>query len=241
MKKITISIIISVVMMFSLCACGGKGNTSCKPDLNKSFCITAHMEYDGMTADAVIKRLGNANWDAEFSTPNTLAGVLLSFRDANVEASYKGLSFSVPKSALPLKSILSSFIEIIDNIAQQPEITGEEKENEIITEGETELGKYTLKFDKNGYPTGFEMPNLSLVITFSDFCDYTPGTTEETTEAEAIESTTEAVENTESEENSEVSDESESDTENDESEESSDDEETEVTEAAATDLSISRS
>lgn len=229
MKKITISIIISVVMMLSLCACGGKGSTSCKPDLNKSFCITAHMEYGEMTADAVIKRLGSANWDAEFSSPNTLAGVLLSFRDTNVEASYKGLSFSVPKSALPLKSILSSFIDIIDNIAQQPEITGEEKENEIITEGETELGKYTLKFDKNGYPTGFEMPNLSLVITFSDFCDYMPGATDETLETEAIESTTEAIENTKSEESTESYDESESNDE-DESEESSGEEETDVTE-----------
>lgn len=220
MKKIATSFIISIFMAISLCACGGKGDTTCKPDLNKPFCITAHMEYDGITADAVIKRMARANWDVEFSTPNTLAGVLLSFRDTNVEASYKGLNFSVPKSALPLKSILSSFIDIIDKIVEQPEITGEEKDNEIITTGETELGKYTLKFDKNGCITGFEMPNLNLVITFSDFCGEIPDATTETTEEntsepDMIESTTETSENTEasdaseSEEVTEVSEENE--------------------------------
>lgn len=185
MKKIAISSIISIIMMFSLCACGGKSNANCKPDLNKPFCITAHIEYDSMTADAVFKRIGQANWDVEFSTPNTLAGVLLSFRDTNVEASYKGLMFSVPKSALPLKSIISAFIDIVDEIAQQPEITGEEKENEIISEGETELGKYLIKFDKNGMLTGFEMENLNLVITFSEFCDNTD-TSQETSETTEI-------------------------------------------------------
>lgn len=205
MKKNALGFIISIVMAISLCACGGKGDTTCKPDLNKPFCITAHMEYDGITADAVIKRIAKANWDVEFSTPNTLAGVLLSFRDSNVEASYKGLSFSVPKSALPLKSIISSFIDIIDTIAEQPEISGEEKDNEIVTIGETELGKYTLKFDKNGYPTGFEMPNLSLVITFSDFCEDISDTTEYMTENGVTENITETVENTENTQSSETS------------------------------------
>ena len=63
----------------------------------------------------------------EFSSPNTLAGVLLSYRDDNVEASYKGLSFSVPKSALPLKAIISSLIDVVDTTAELPEISGEEK------------------------------------------------------------------------------------------------------------------
>ncbi len=205
MKKIAMGFIISIFMTISLCACGGKGDTACKLDLNKPFCITAHMEYDGITADAVIKRMARANWDVEFSTPNTLAGVLLSFRDTNVEASYKGLNFSVPKSALPLKSILSSFIDIVDKIVEQPEVTGEEKDNEIITTGETELGKYTLKFDKNGCITGFEMPNLNLVITFSDFCSDMPDVTTNTTEENTIETDmTEAV--TETSENAEESD-----------------------------------
>ncbi len=197
MKKIAMSFIISIVMAISLCACGGKGDTSCKVDLNKPFCITAHMEYDGITADAVIKRLAKANWDAEFSSPDTLAGVLISFRDSNVEASYKGLSFSVPKSALPLKSIILSFIDIIDQIAEQPEITGEEKDNEIITTGEIELGSYNLKFDKNGCPTAFEMPNLNLIITFSDFCGEIPDISENTSETSTPENMPEPSENTE--------------------------------------------
>lgn len=116
----------------------------------------------------------------EFSSPNTLAGVLLSYRDDNVEASYKGLSFSVPKSALPLKAIISSLIDVVDTTAELPEISGEEKDGEILVEGELEQGKYTLKMDKTGVLIGFSMSNLNLEIIFTDFQENGSGMTETT-------------------------------------------------------------
>lgn len=109
MKKVVV-LLVSFVMMIGLCACGSKNNVKFEPKLNKAFTVSAQIKYDDQEYQASIKRLGKANWDVEFSSPNTLAGVLLSYRDDNVEASYKGLSFSVPKSALPLKAIISSLI-----------------------------------------------------------------------------------------------------------------------------------
>lgn len=140
----------------------------------------------------------------EFSSPNTLAGVLLSYRDDNVEASYKGLSFSVPKSALPLKAIISSLIDVVDTTAELPEISGEEKDGEILVEGELEQGKYTLKMDKTGVLIGFSMSNLNLEIIFTDFQENGSGMTETTETTETTENVPTETVVSESEEQNEM-------------------------------------
>ena len=212
MKKIAVSFISLFFMMLSLCACGGKGDTKCVPDLNKPFCLNAEIDYDGLISEAKFQRNGNADWKIEFSSPNTLSGVILTFKDSNVEASYKGLSFSVPKSALPLKSIISTFIDITDTVAGQPEITGTEKNDMVVTEGDAELGKYEMCFDKNGCLTEFSMPNLNLSIKFTQCSDGSDGitnTTEPTTES-VTETEQTSTESSETADDSTVTEESES-------------------------------
>lgn len=50
-------------------------------------------------------------------------------------ASYKGLGFSVPQSAMPAKSVLSQMIQVVDELAQQEEITGKEQDGCVSVEG----------------------------------------------------------------------------------------------------------
>ena len=173
MKKVVV-LLVSFVMMIGLCACGSKNNVKFEPKLNKAFTVSAQIKYDDQEYQASIKRLGKANWDVEFSSPNTLAGVLLSYRDDNVEASYKGLSF------------ISSLIDVVDTTAELPEISGEEKDGEILVEGELEQGKYTLKMDKTGVLIGFSMSNLNLEIIFTDFQENGSGMTETTETTENV-------------------------------------------------------
>ncbi len=169
MKKI-IPFFMLFVMVISLCACsGGKNSVKFTPKLNSPFNVSAKIDYNDTESEAVIKRYGKANWDVEFSSPNTLSGVVLSYRDDKVEASYKGLSFSVPKSALPIKSIISSLIEVVDTTAEMPEVDAVENEGMMEITGELEQGKYILTLDKNGGLAEFDMPNLNLEIDFTDF------------------------------------------------------------------------
>ena len=169
MKKI-IPIFLSVFLIISMCACssGGK-NVKFSPKLNEPFVVTAKIQYGDQESDASFRKYSKANWDIEFSSPNTLSGVILSYRDDKVDASYKGLSFSVPKTALPIKSIISTFIDVADSTADLPEIEATEKEGLMIIEGETQQGKYTLKLDNSGGLSEFSMPNLELKIVFTDF------------------------------------------------------------------------
>lgn len=175
MKRI-IPFFMSFVMVISLCACsGGKSTVKFTPKLNQPFSVSAEIDYNDTESQAVIRRYGKGNWDVEFSAPNTLAGVVLSYRDDKVEASYKGLSFSVPKSALPIKSIISSLIEVVDTTAEMPEVNAVEDEGVMEIEGELEQGKYVLKLDKNGGLVEFDMPNLNLEIDFTDFREDSSG------------------------------------------------------------------
>ena len=188
MKKI-IPIFLSVFLLISMCACssGGK-NVKFSPKLNEPFVVTAKIQYGDQESDASFRKYSKANWDIEFSSPNTLSGVILSYRDDKVDASYKGLSFSVPKTALPIKSIISTFIDVADSTADLPEIEATEKEGLMIIEGETQQGKYTLKLDNSGGLSEFSMPNLELKIVFTDF-HVDSSDIPESTQAETAETT----------------------------------------------------
>jgi len=188
MKKI-IPIFLSVFLIISMCACssGGK-NVKFSPKLNEPFVVTAKIQYGDKESDASFRKYSKANWDIEFSSPNTLSGVILSYRDDKVDASYKGLSFSVPKTALPIKSIISTFIDVADSTADLPEIEATEKEGLMIIEGETQQGKYTLKLDNSGGLSEFSMPNLELKIVFTDF-HVDSSDIPESTQAETAETT----------------------------------------------------
>lgn len=188
MKKI-IPIFLSIFLIISMCACssGGK-NVKFSPKLNEPFVVTAKIQYGDQESDASFRKYSKANWDIEFSSPNTLSGVILSYRDDKVDASYKGLSFSVPKTALPIKSIISTFIDVADSTADLPEIEATEKEGLMIIEGETQQGKYTLKLDNSGGLSEFSMPNLELKIVFTDF-HVDSSDIPESTQAETAETT----------------------------------------------------
>ena len=206
MKRI-FALMLVVVSILSLSACGkiGKVKKEIKPQLDSAFSCNVKMKYGDLLSEASVKRFGNGAWEADFSAPNTLAGVKLSFLDDDVTASYKGLSFSVPKSALPIKSMMSNLFTIIDETASKDTIEVINDKEYLVIEGRTEQGDYEIMLDKEtGLLVSFAMPNLDLLIEFSDFMPSGVGTetgvtesgiTAETTMAETdIMETTEAME-----------------------------------------------
>ena len=103
-----------------------------------------------------------------------------------------------------MKAIISSLIDVVDTTAELPEISGEEKDGEILVEGELEQGKYTLKMDKTGVLIGFSMSNLNLEIIFTDFQENGSGMTETTETTETTENVPTETVVSESEEQNEM-------------------------------------
>jgi hypothetical protein len=166
------------------------GRTSRENNLAGAFTSSATITLDKLTAEAAISRYGDGEWTVEFDSPNTLSGVKLSFSEGNVCADYKGLSFSVPKSALPVKAMMLELIEAVDTNARETELHGSENDGMLEINGSLEGGDYILTVDGNGNIAEFEMPNNLLDITFKDVTA-TKAETEETTSAEETVSTAE--------------------------------------------------
>lgn len=193
MKKLLASVFICLgVFVFTACSSPMNASTKRQNNLNCSFTAKMTVSLDKLTAEGTITRIDDGKWEAEFESPNTLSGVKLCFEDNTVNASYKGLNFSVPKSALPVKAMLTNLISAVDAAAREEELHGTENEGLLNINGTLDGGDFILSVDNNGYIHTFEMPNNLLKIVFTEVsatdCPQIQQTTESSTEG-----TTEAV------------------------------------------------
>ena len=155
-----------------LCSCTAKrGENAFTPQLDPAYSVQADMTYaDGQQAALTLTRSGAGCWDAEFSEPAALSGVLLTFDGDAVSASYKGLAFTVPKSAMPAKNMLVAATEILDGldgIAQLP--CSATDDGTWISTGESAAGSYTVSFTDSGELCALEIPSQPLTVTFSGY------------------------------------------------------------------------
>ena len=123
------SAVLSLLLAGGICCTGcakAGGEATAAQKLGGSFTTEMTMTMEDWTAAGTLSRLGDGAWSVSFAEPATLAGVVLDFSGGEVTASYKGLGFSVPQSAMPAKSVLSQMIQVVDELAQQEEITGKD-------------------------------------------------------------------------------------------------------------------
>ena len=175
-KLITFTLAILTVLCVVSCSVPLKSATSRKNGLDCAFQADAVIALDRLQAEGVIRRFGTGAWEIEFSSPNTLSGVKLEFSEGNTEASYKGLSFSVPQSAVPVKAMMLNLIRAVDDNARLEELKGEEKDDILEVSGKLEGGEYVLKVDKDGKLSGFDMDNNKLKMTFTNVSPIDSGT-----------------------------------------------------------------
>ena len=172
MKRL-VTLAFTGIMFLSMTGCKTPSSETgtAENGLNTAFQTETEITLDQMKASGVLCRFGEGMWEIEFDSPNTLSGVKLEFTDGTSTASYKGLSFSVPQSALPVKSMMSNLISVADELARQEKLSGESENGEIKISGNLESGEYILTADKSGNLKRFEMPNMKLVMEFSEMSE----------------------------------------------------------------------
>lgn len=195
-RLISFAVMVITAVMFFSCSSPMKNETSRKNGLDCSFQSSVNVTIDKLNADGVMKRFGDGVWDVEFETPNTLSGVKLEFNGGNVTASYKGLNFSVPQSALPVKSMMLNLIEAVDTNARLEELKGSENGDILEVSGSLEGGDYIISVGKDGKMSSFEMENNKLKIVFTDMKEI-DGTSLQSTTETVTEVSTETVSETE--------------------------------------------
>ena len=152
------------------CAAGNQA-APFTPKLNGAYSAEAELEYGaGQTALLTVTRYDKAQWEAAFSAPAALEGVVLQFDGDAVRASYKGLEFSVPRSALPAKNMLVLATEALDLAAEAaPLPCTEQSDGTWSYSGESEAGSYTVTFTADGTPAALDMPAQPFTIRFSGY------------------------------------------------------------------------
>ena len=158
----------AAAVCLTACAVTGGGSSSRRNGLGYAFSSEVSITIDRLQAGGEVKRFGDGVWEIEFSEPNTLSGVKLEFSDGNVLASYKGLSFSVPRSAIPVKAMMLNLMKAVDDNAAAVELTGEENDGLLSIKGSLDGGDYVLTVDENGLLSTFEMPNNKLKMRFTE-------------------------------------------------------------------------
>lgn len=180
-RLISFAVMILTAVVMVACSSPIKSETSRKNGLNCAFESSVNITIDKLNAEGILKRFGDGMWDVEFSAPNTLSGVKLVFDSGNVSASYKGLDFSVPQSALPVKAMMLNLIEAVDTNARLEELKGTENDNVLEVSGSLEGGDYIISVGKDGKLISFEMENNNLKIVFSDLKEISSSPEQEVT------------------------------------------------------------
>ena len=116
-RLITFAAALLMAACLAACSAAGGAKTNKPNGLDSSFQAAVGVILEDLNAEGTIKRFGNGMWEVEFTSPNSLSGVKLSFSEGNVTASYKGLNFSVPQSALPVKAMMLNLISAVDELA----------------------------------------------------------------------------------------------------------------------------
>ncbi|NMA79468.1 MAG: hypothetical protein GX967_02335 [Clostridiales bacterium] len=169
LRKITICILLIVLSLSILTSCKGKDSPT-PPDLNRGFTCNADINYGDLSATAEIKRTGAGVWDLKFTSPKNLKDISLSYSEGDVKVGYKGFSFSISESALPIKAIASSIIGAIDNAATQSGIDVKSSGDDFIINGKTDVGNYILTINpEDDTVISVSIPDIDLLVTFDSF------------------------------------------------------------------------
>jgi|GEM_PF-1455798 len=180
---------ICATVLLTACSVAGKKKENRQNGLSAPFQASVQIKIDEMDSTGTLKRYGEGLWDIEFDSPNTVSGIKLSFADGEATASYKGLSFSVPHTALPIKSMMANLISVTDELARSNELEGKAKNDMLEISGKLDSGDYILTVDKDGNIVGFAMPGSKLDMSFTDVSPLSVKTTESSEPPMIVENT----------------------------------------------------
>jgi len=166
MKKI-FAIVVCIVTMLPLCSCAKKSEPI---NLNRLYSVDAEVQFASFSANIGLNRLGNGVWDINFTKPENLNGLSVSYENEMAKISYKGLSFSLAKEDVPVNALVSSIAKVLDNAALGKEMSFTKKNNEIIAKGEIDNMEYIITLDsKTGVILELQLPKSDLKVNFSGY------------------------------------------------------------------------
>lgn len=138
------------------------------PQLSDTFEATAVIRYKDFDATAVIHQDAQA-CSLSFTTPDSLKDMSVTYGDAGIDLSYKGLSFTFDPSSIPGGAVAQMMMSAIGE-AIRGGVEVDLKDDAALYSGVIDAGPFTLTADKEtGRLLYLSVPRAELEIEFTEF------------------------------------------------------------------------
>ena len=144
---------------------GCKGTPAQTPTFENGYKSCVEIVYANDTYFAEISRIGQGMWDVTFSSPDNINGMAMHYENGEVGVKYKGISVSLPSDKVPMKSVVQTVFETLDDIYTNQNAKAKNAEaGTIVVEGEINGNSYIVTFDKDGKLLGVNLPSCKLSV-----------------------------------------------------------------------------
>ena len=164
MKKIS-AIFLCFICIVSLSGCRKKEQSPDFFKTNLPFICDVQIKYDTFSASGCLAYRNAAGATLEILSPQEISGIIFEYSGEQINASYKGISFSLNDSAAtPAAKLIFSALSTASHKAA---MTDGEK---LFLTGKTDSTSWELYFDnKSGEIEALYCPSLDLEVGFKNF------------------------------------------------------------------------
>lgn len=175
------AVIISALSAFVFASCGGKGILVKAPELNVPFEADVKIQAGELEIGGNMKRYGTGIWEMSADSPETLAGLELSYSDEGVAATLDDLRLDIPAEKIRDGAVFAQIFKAMDSAAAAGELVCTETEDGKVFSGEFSGGAYSIVFEPETLvPVSIEIPSAGIFAELENF----RLTAEESTETE---------------------------------------------------------
>lgn len=166
MKKI-ICFCIATCMMFFIIGCSKKTDAV---TLSGMYTITADVTMDNFKGTIGLNRLGSGSWEINFSKPDNINGLTVSYQNGNANINFKGLSLSMNRDDIPMKAIVSNITSVLDKLSTGKDVKYTKSNGIITAKGAIDNSNFEVVMnEKNKSLISLNMKDIGLEATFSDY------------------------------------------------------------------------
>lgn len=137
------------VIIFTGCNVLKKAAAPKAPDLNAPFSGSIRITLDdGTELCGEMSRAGTGIWEMRLTSPDTVAGLTLSYSEEGVKTTLGELEFDIAADKINPAAVFKMIFDAYDSCAALPEPALTESENGYEYTGEISACDYVLCFDK---------------------------------------------------------------------------------------------
>lgn len=140
------------------------------PDINGSFSCDAEIIYDDMKINARITKIANAKFNMEIVYPETLKGLEFQLLNDQIKLSYRGLSFDLDGSNLPIKSVAGGLYEVMRNLTASQDLDITKSRGKYTIKGSSVVGSFSCVYEPDSNRiVSISIPDLKLTANLTNY------------------------------------------------------------------------